>query len=604
MMKKHLLFILSLFIVPGIMAQTTVKKENGAWQLYVDGAPFDVKGVTIGGKTTKKETISATFKDLQFLGVNSIRTWGTDEDTRMLLDTAQAYGIKVMVGIWMRHGRPGMEGDDNFNYLEDKQGMEDMYNYALKTVRDYKDHPAVLCFGVGNEVVLNIATDAEKKAYAQYLEKVCSAIKAEDPAHPVASVSAWTFSWEWWRDYTPSIDIYAINVYGAGADRIPDEMANLKIDKPYVITEFGVRGEWEVPKDDNGLEIEPDDREKYDVIAEGYPKWIKPKPACLGVYVFHYSHSTTHGSVWLTLYYDDAYRPQYWATREAFTGKKPVNHVPDITQYALPDAPAATGAWVPVTLEVTDKEGDDLQISFHYNQRSGGRARADQINPLEYRGSLEEGFEVLLPRENGVIKVYAFVRDSYNNLGIAQRSFMIDNGKNTEKLIPGARAELPFYVYEDGDDLPYIPTGYMGDFQHLKVDGKHKRERRSGGASLKITYDHTGGWYGLAFVDPPDDWGDRPGGFNLTGATKLTFWAKSTSDKVVATFGYGMIGENKPYYDTDKRSSKEALTKEWKQYSVNIPKNADLRCIKTGFTIYGGGIGEPYSIWIDDVRFE
>ena len=40
-----------------------------------------------------------------------------------------------MVGIWMRHGRPGMEDDDSFNYLEDKEGMEDMYKNAIKTCK-------------------------------------------------------------------------------------------------------------------------------------------------------------------------------------------------------------------------------------------------------------------------------------------------------------------------------------------------------------------------------------------------------------------------------------------------------------------------------------
>ena len=56
------------------------------------------------------------------MGVNTIRTWATGKNTKKLLDVAEKYNIKVMLGIWMRHGKPGMEADDSFNYLEDKKG--------------------------------------------------------------------------------------------------------------------------------------------------------------------------------------------------------------------------------------------------------------------------------------------------------------------------------------------------------------------------------------------------------------------------------------------------------------------------------------------------
>ncbi|HEY8399781.1 MAG TPA: glycoside hydrolase family 2 TIM barrel-domain containing protein [Cytophagaceae bacterium] len=592
-----------LFINTSPEASTVIKKESGKWKLYVDSKEFRIKGVTFG-EEVRKETIGRYLKDLKFLGVNTIRTWGTNEATQILLDSCHAYGIKVMVGIWMRHGRPGMEGDDNFNYLEDVKGMEVMYNDALQTVKKYKDHPAVLFWGVGNEVYLNIATDPEKKAYSLFLEKVCSAIKKEDPNHPIASVEAWTFGFNWWKEYCPSVDIYATNVYGSGANQIPEELTKLGIDKPYVITEFGVDGEWGVPVDKKGLKIEPGDNQKYDVIAKGYKDWIENKSNCLGVYVFHYEvNKGNHGAVWLLLYYNGMYRPQYWATREAFTGKKPVNHVPVINTFAVLDTTLPTGTWMPVKLDVLDVDNDALEISFHYNQRIGSRVRMDQINPLEYRGSLSEGFEVKVPQENGLIKIYAFVKDAYNNLGIAQTSFVVNNGKNAEKLIPGAKVTLPFYVYKDGVNPPYIPTAYMGDYKDLRVDAAHRQITYSGTGSIKITYDNPAGWYGLGFVDPPDDWGDKPGGYDVSGATKFTFWAKATNENVIATFGFGLIGKDKEFYDTERKSLKVQLTNQWKKYEINVSKS-DLRCIRSGFTIFGGGIGEPYSIYIDDIMFE
>jgi len=125
----------------------------------------------------------------------------------------------------MRHGRPGMEADDSFDYLKDTEGKEVMYNNALELVQQYKDHPALLSWGIGNEVYLNTATDEEKLAYSRLLERICVDIKKIDADHPITSVEAWTFGVDWWSKYVPSIDIYGINTYGAGANFLPEELA-------------------------------------------------------------------------------------------------------------------------------------------------------------------------------------------------------------------------------------------------------------------------------------------------------------------------------------------------------------------------------------------
>ena len=214
MTKNKIKLILTLFIsayIPYLHTQTTINKINGNWKLLVDDKPYKIKGATFG---FDKDTTSYNthFKDLKFLGVNTIRTWATGKNTFKLLNAAHNNGIKVLVGIWMRHGRPGMEDDDTFDYLKDTEGKENMYNNALQVVETYKNHPAVLAWGIGNEVYLNTATDEEKIAYSQLLERICSAVKEKDPNHPITSVEAWTFGLHWWQKYVPSIDIYGLSI--------------------------------------------------------------------------------------------------------------------------------------------------------------------------------------------------------------------------------------------------------------------------------------------------------------------------------------------------------------------------------------------------------
>jgi hypothetical protein len=596
-----LCFFSSLWELP-LLAQVTVEQIGTRWTLLVDGQPFPIKGATFG-YVDSVTNYDRYFQDLTFLGVNTIRTWGTDENTPQLLDAAETHGIKVMLGIWLRHGRPGMEDDDQFNYLVDTAGMAVMYANAIQTVEDYKDHPAVLTWGVANEVYLNTATDAEKEAYSMFLEKVCQEIKRLDPQHPITSVEAWTFGLSWWEKFVPSIDIYGLNSYGPAANFLAGELAKRGIDKPYIVTEFGVMGEWDVAEDQNGVKVEPSDAQKYEAIVKGYHQWIKNKPACLGVYVFHYGDGEEFVAPWLLTHYRGLHRPQYWAIREAYTGAKPLDEVPTIEVFSLPNTTMASGSWVPVTLQVIDVEQAPLQLSFYYNQRTGSRKRRNQLLPLRSRGNLKDGFEVQLPQEHGAVKVYVNVEDSYPNVGVATTSIMVaDEGAARRKyLVP--RVAFPFYLYTDEAALPYFPSGYMGNYEAMAVDLAHEEDVYEGATAIKISYSAREGWYGLAFVDPPNDWGDILGGYDLTGARTLSFWAKTGNSTLKATVGYGLIEGDKPYPDTDKQSVEIELTEEWQQYIIKI-RRADLGCIRSGFVIFSSANGFPHDIYLDRIVYE
>lgn len=585
-----------------VNAQTTVENRNGNWTFLVEGKPFAVKGVTFG---YDKDVINYDkyFQELKFLGVSTIRTWGTSDNTMKLLDAANTHGIKVMVGIWMRHGRAGMEADDSFDYLKDTTGKEEMYENALKIVQTYKDHPAVLTWGVGNEVYLNMATDEEKIAYSKLLERICFQIKKIDKNHPITSVEAWTFGVEWWLKYVPSIDIYGINTYGMGANVLPDELAKKGANKPYVITEFGVRGEWEIKEDQNGIKPEPADKEKYETIVKGYNEWIKPKANCLGVYVFHYATDSTFIAPWLFTHFKGMTRPQYWAIREAYLGKKPDNHVPEVTSFQLPDSPAASGTWIRVKLEASDQEQEVLDVNFYYNQRTGSRKRRDQLVALEARGNFTEGFEIKLPAEHGGIKIYAMVNDTFQNVGIATASISVIDKKASERKFLVPRVELPFSVYKDNEYLPYVLSAYMGNYKLIDVDLNHAETVKEGSTAIKISFKGENEWYGVGFVDPANDWGDILGGYNISGATTFSFWVKASYQNLKIKVGFGLIESDKPFPDTSKEIIDVTLSDEWKKYTIKT-KRLDLSCIRSGFVLFANGGGMTHQIFIDEIVFE
>jgi hypothetical protein len=605
MHKPYLQLIVIIFLSCNtnlVLAQTTVHKINNNWTLTVDGSPFEIKGATFG-YSKDVDQYDTYFQDLKFLGVNTIRLWATNENSGKLLDAAHAHGIKVMVGIWMRHGRPGMEDDDSFNYLEDTEGMEAMYTNAIQTVEQYKAHPAVLTWGIGNEVYLNMATDQEKEAYSILLEKICSKIKSIDPDHPITSVEAWNFGLDWWQKHVASIDIYGLNSYGPGVALLSEELDKRGIDKPFIITEFGVTGEWDIQEAVNGIKVEPIDQQKYDAIAQGYHNWIKNKPKCLGVYNFHYANGNDFGAIWLLTHVNGMYRPQYWAIRKAFTGQNPINNIPVIESFDLATSEANSGTWTQVSLNVSDVENDDLVVSFYYNQRTGSRKRRNQINALNFRGDIGEGYEIQLPQENGAIKVYVQAKDTYNNVGIASTTIAVIDKTASQKKYLVPKAKLPFYVFEDNGELPYFPSAYMGNYKAIDVDLNYKEDVHSGQSAIKISYTARDNWYGVGFVDPANDWGDILGGYDITGAKKITFWAKANDTNIKATMGFGLINNDKPFPDTSKKSKEIVLSTEWKKYTIKINK-LDLQCIRTGFVLFSSSNGFPHEIYLDDIVFE
>jgi len=111
------------------------------------------------------------------------------------------------------------------------------------------------------------------------------------------------------------------------------------------------------------------------------------------------------------------------------------------------------------------------------------------------------------------------------------------------------------------------------------------------------------GWVGVAWQNPADNWGDQPGGIDLTGATSLELWARGENGGEQIGIGVGIIGDEKPHPDS-ARASRDGivLTNEWQRYSVPL-ENLDLSSLKTGFYITITGQRKPVTVYLDDIRF-
>ncbi|MFF5563356.1 discoidin domain-containing protein [Streptomyces sp. NPDC012623] len=415
---------------PAAHAAGSVVKVTGAqgsWQLTVDGAPYQVKGLTWGPAAAEA---ARYMPDVASTGANTVRTWGTDASSKPLFDAAAANGVKVIAGFWLQPGGgPGSGGC--VDYLTDTTYKNNMLAEFPAWVNTYKDHPGVLMWNVGNESVLGLqncygGTELERQrdAYTTFVNEIAKRIHAVDPNHPVTSTDAWTGAWPYYKRNAPDLDLYAVNSYG--------DVCNIRrtwedggYTKPYIVTEGGPAGEWEVPDDANGVPDEPTDLAK----AAGYTKaWecvTGHRGVALGATLFHYGTEYDFGGVWFNLLPAGEKRLSYYAVKRAYGRDTSRDNTPPVISAMTVDAAGSVpaGREVTVRASVTDPDGDPLShqllLGGKYVDGSG------QLTNVPVTSAGGGTFRFTAPERLGVWKVYLKATDGKGNTGIETRSFKV-----------------------------------------------------------------------------------------------------------------------------------------------------------------------------------
>lgn len=265
-----------------LLAQTKLVQTDNGYQLTYNGKPYYIKGAGGDG-------------DLDLLvkiGGNSIRTWGS-ENAEQILNEAQRRGLTVMLGLWLQHERHG------FDY-NNKEKVQKQLNHFKTVVDKYKNHPALLFWGIGNELDLEYTNTNVWSA----VQDIAKYIHETDPNHPTSTVTAGLDSNEvvLIKKLAPDIDIYCVNTYGDIA-RVPEKIADYGWNGPYIITEWGPNGHWESPNTSWKVAIEQSSREKRNSYYERYTKYIEPnKNKCLGAYVFLWGAKQEYTETWYGLF--------------------------------------------------------------------------------------------------------------------------------------------------------------------------------------------------------------------------------------------------------------------------------------------------------------
>lgn len=404
-------------------SKVELRNNEGKYRLYVNGEEFYILGAGLE---------HGDIKTLAEHGANSFRTWGIDNGRntgKEVLDMAYENNLMVLMGIDVKKERHGFDYNDSLWVSEQ---LEEIKNDVISL----KDHPALLGWGIGNELNLEYSNLKVWDA----VQEIAAMIHEVDGNHPTTTMLAGIQKKE--VDYIgencPDIDFLSIQMYG-DIPNIRERIKTAGYSGPYVISEWGAVGHWEVGKTEWGAPIEQTSSEKADFISRCYTDAIfSEENTCLGSYVFLWGQKQERTPTWYGLITEmGEYTEPIDRMYEFWNGKKPDNSSPRLISQKLNGKERSENIYLEankeysVDIEVSDPDGDSLsaQVEILLESTDLKKGGDRESRPGSVKGLiLDAQPEKILfkaPAEKGQFRIFVYITDGNNHCATVNFPFMV-----------------------------------------------------------------------------------------------------------------------------------------------------------------------------------
>ncbi|KAA2245367.1 hypothetical protein F0L74_05230 [Chitinophaga agrisoli] len=423
---RNLLWVLPLLSIcchhpatPAKHGAVFIQKEGKQYVIYRNGRPFSVKGAS--GYTHLQQ--------LRQSGGNTIRTWDT-VNLGAILDEAEREHLAVIAGLPM----PGSAYLDY--YYKDTARVAALYRAFEDIVQRYKKHPALLMWCLGNE--LGFSAKPGYSAFYNTYDHLLQMIHDTDRDHPVTTTMAnfnlaQILMLQW---HVPDLDLVSFNTFGKLG------LLNNKLNKytwlwdgPFMVTEWGAYGPWEVNNTVWGAPIENTSTKKAEHYQQLYAQLPLNNPRCLGALVFYWGQKQETTPTWFSLFDENGAMSEAVAVMEQlWTGHQPVAKAPQIRYMLLNNKGAADNIVIrpelPQEAEILMQSAVTDSLSFRWEIWQEDWFSELKQRPLKVLDTLmtSAGKTKLLfkaPLKQGPYRLYVKVTDQQGHFSTTNTPFYV-----------------------------------------------------------------------------------------------------------------------------------------------------------------------------------
>ena len=366
---RHTL-LLTLLIAGATIAQAFVAPEgmsDAQRQRFKRFETFQIKGVCNDNDLDRLAT----------LGVNTVRGYTIAEPAvmRKKLDHAQSLGIKMILSEWMPNQGENKGKKGNIWSFDYQANGDKMVEDFMKKVKAIGNHPAILMWGLGNEVHC-------EEPYLRVVNRLSLAIHKQFPLQitSLTMVNAKPEAIEAVRKFAPDLDVLGIQSYSRGAVRGAIKKTEELWGRPFYMSEFNTNGPWNFANTTWGVPVDEPVTKKVSDLKDCYAA-IDASPLCLGSTLFAWGHYMVFRPTYFSTLLDPnpsgtpdtdstkhlLFTPQAEVMTEHFTGHPIVgNRAPVLSKLEFEGGAnslvAAPGEPMSIDFAAEDPDGDTVEF--------------------------------------------------------------------------------------------------------------------------------------------------------------------------------------------------------------------------------------------------
>ena len=403
-------------------AKVELKNENGKFELLVNNEPFYIKGAGL------------EFGDIPSLAehnANSFRTWRTENGQRSakeILDEAHKNGLMVAMGIEVARERHGFDYNDEVAVREQLERIK-------KEVLEIKDHPALLLWGIGNELNLRYTNPKVWDA----VNDISEMIHKVDPNHLTTTSLAGISKNEVTliKERCPDLDILSLQMYG-DLPKLPKLVREYGWEGAYMVTEWGATGHWEVSTTNWGAPVEENSTLKAANYLKRYKGGIEiDSMQCIGSYVFMWGQKQERTPTWYGVFLEDGKETESVDVMHyIWNNEWPENRTPQITSFTLEGKTAYENVVLEknnefkASVNIIDFENDAIAYNWEILPEStdlqdGGdlESRPDKVDLFVV--SQQDGELTFKSPEKGAYRLFVYADDGNGHAATSNIPFLV-----------------------------------------------------------------------------------------------------------------------------------------------------------------------------------